>query len=205
MNPGAKIASVTNTFDIKYRPSASPLCVGSNLGKWYDKASKTCFSGLAQNITFNAKNVKVASGAIFGFTYNTTHYGYAPIGQSAACFTASPGCGYDSLNVALTEDPTNVSVGSSVAPGKLWLASNAGGQYADKGAAGVGTFRIDSPNVAPWWGTVGPNYDSAPWYVPAIKVFANQDGTGESQSEAKSSTGKAVDNKSDGKHGIKKD
>ncbi len=204
VNPSARIASITNTFNIKYRPSASPLCVGSDLGKWYDKESKRCFNGLAQNITFNVRNVKVGSSAIFGVTYNTTHYGYAPIGQSAACFSTSAGCGYDSLNVALTEDPTNVSIGTSVVPGKLWLASNAGGQYADGGAAGVGAFRIDSPNVAPWWGVNDP-YTSAPWYVPSIKVFANQNGKGDGQSDEKSSTNKAVDNKTDGKHGIKKD
>ena len=205
VNPGAKIATVTKTFDIKYRPSASPECVGTNAGKWYDEDSKTCFNGLAQNITFNTKDVKVGSSAIFGVAYNTTHYGYAPIGQSAACFSTPQGCGYDSLNVALTEDPTDVSVGTSVMPGKLWLASTAGSTYADNGAAGLGAFRIDSPNVAPWWGTVGPNFNSAPWYVPAFKVFANQDGKGDSQSAEKSSTSKAADNTSDGKHGIKKD
>ena len=205
VNPGSKIASVTNTFKIQYRPSASPLCVGSDAGKWYEKSSKTCFNGLVQNITFNLKNVKVGSSAIFGIAYNTTHYGYAPIGQGAACFTTSAGCGYDSLNVALTQDPTNVSVGTSLVPGKLWLASTYSGTYADNGAAGLGTFRIDSPNVAPWWGTVGPNYDSAPWYVPAIKIFANQNGKSDNQSEDKPSGNKPVDNKSDGKHGIKKD
>lgn len=204
VNPGAKIASVTNTFDIKYRPSASPECVGTDAGKWYDEDSKTCFNGLAQNITFNVKDVHVAGSAIFGITYNTTHYGYAPIGQGAPCFSTSAGCGYDSLNVAVTQDPTNVTVGTSVVPGKLWLASNAGGQYADNGAAGVGTFRIDSPNAAPWWGVNDP-YTSAPWYVPAIKVFANRDGKGDNQSDEKTSTSKAIDNTSDGKHGIKKD
>ncbi len=204
VNPGAKIASITNTFNIKYRPSASALCVGSDIGKWYDKESKTCFNGLAQNITFSVKNVKVTSSAIFGVAYNTTHYGYAPIGQSAACFSTSAGCGYDSLNVAVTEDPTNVTVGTSVVPGKLWLASNAGGQYADGGVAGVGTFRIDSPNVAPWWGVSDP-YSSAPWYVPAIKVFANQNDKGALTSDDKSSTKKVAHNNSDGMHGIKKD
>ena len=211
VNPGAKITSVTNTFNIKYRPSASPLCVGSDLGKWYEKSSKTCFNGLAQNITFNLKNVKVANSAIFGVSYNTSHFGYAPVGQSPACFSSSAGCGYDSLNVALTEDPTNVSVGTSVVPGKLWLASASGGQYADGGAAGVGTFRIDSPIAAPWWGS-GASSTSAPWYVPAIKVFANQDGKGDNQngkgdnqSNEKPSNSNAPDNKSDGKHGIKKD
>lgn len=162
--PGSKIATVTKTFTIKFRPSASPLCIGSNLGKWYDNSSKTCFNGYLQNITFDLKNVKAGSGAIFGITYNTSHYGYAPIGQSPACFSTTAGCGYDSLNVALSSDPTDVTRGSSVIAGKLWLASGAAYNYADGGVAGVGTFRMDSPNAAAWWGD----------YVPAIKVFANQ-------------------------------
>ena len=204
INPGAKIATVTNTFKIKYRPSASPLCMGSDAGKWYEKSTKTCFNGLAQNITFNLKNVNVGSSAIFGISYNTTHYGYVPIGEGAACFSTSAGCGYDSLNVALTEDPTNVTVGTSVLPGKLWLASASAGQYADSGAAGLGTFRIDSPNAAPWWGVNSP-YTSAPWYVPAIKVLANQNGKSDTQTEDKSTSANSHDGKADGKHGIKND
>jgi hypothetical protein len=204
VNPGAKIASITNTFNIKYRPSADPLCVGDNLGKWYDQVSKTCFSGLAQNITFNTRNVKVGDKAIFGIAYNTTSYGYAPIGTSAACFSLPQGCPYDSLNIALTQDPTDVSVGSSVDPGKLWLASTYGGTYADSGAAGLGSFRIDSPNVAPWWGS-GTSSSTAPWYVPSIKVFANGEGKGDNQSDEKLSNSKDPNSRSDGKHGIKKD
>ena len=215
VNPGAKITTVTKTFDIKYRPSASPLCVGSDLGKWYDKESKTCFNGLAQNITFNLKNVKVTSSAIFGVTYNTTHYGYAPIGPNAACFTTSAGCGYDSLNVALTEDPTNVSVGTSVVPGKLWLNSLNPYAYADGyGPDGitqlvnptntVGTFRMDSPNVTPWWGVNYP-YTSAPWYVPAIKVFANGEGKADSQSLDTHGLTQTDIHKVDTKHSIKQD
>lgn len=202
--PGAMIATVTKNFDINYRPSASPLCTGTNVGKWYDEESKTCFNGLAQNITFNLKEVKVGSSAIFGIAYNTTHYGYVPIGESAACFSTSQGCGYDSLNVALTQDPINVTVGTSVVPGKLWLASAAGSTYADNGAAGLGTFRIDSPNAAPWWGVNAP-YTSTPWYVPAIKVFANQDGKSDHRSDEKSATAPSVDANADGKKGIKKD
>ena len=206
-NPGSKIATVTKTFTIKYRPSASPLCTGGNLGKWYDNSSKTCFNGYLQNITFDLKNVKVGSSAIFGVTYNTSHYGYAPIGQSPACYATSSGCGYDSLNVALSADPTDVTRGSSVVAGKLWLASAAAYNYADGGAAGVGTFRMDSPNAAAWWGIDYP-YTAAPWYVPSIKVFGNQgnkDDKSEKKSEDKSVENKSSDSKSDGKPGVKKD
>ena len=204
-NPGAKIASVTNTFKIDYRPSASPMCTGPDAGKWYDKSSKTCFNGLAQNITFDVKNVKVGSSAIFGIAYNTTDYGYAPIGHRAACFSTPQGCGYDSLNVALTQDPTDVTVGTSVVPGKLWLASTSAGTYADNGAAGLGAFRIDSPNVAAWWAVNAP-YTAAPWYVPAIKVSAsNAGGNSEDHSDAKSALSHSSDNSNSGKQGIKKD
>jgi hypothetical protein len=202
-HPGPQLASITNTFNLKFRPSASPLCVGDNIGKWYEKSSKTCFNGLAQNITFNLKNVKVGGNAIFGIAYNTTHYGYAPIGEYPTCFHTTQGCPYDSLNVALTQDPTNVTVGSSVDVGKAWFASTYAGWYTDGGAAGVGSFRLDSPNVAAAWGVSDPA--SAPWYVPAIKVFANGEGKGDNQSDEKSPSSKAPDNNSDGKQGIKKD
>lgn len=204
INPGAKIISITKTFDINYRPSASPMCTGSDAGKWYDKSSKTCFNGLAQNITFNVKNVRVGTSAIFGIAYNTTHYGYAPIGQSAPCFSTPQGCGYDSLNVALTQDPTDVTVGSSVVPGKDWLNTAYPAFYADNGAAGLNTFRIDSPNVAAWWGVNAP-YNTAPWYVPAIKVFASNAGKGDNESDSKSPSAHSSDNSNSGKQGIKKD
>lgn len=202
VHPGAKFASITKTFDIKYRPSASTRCTG---GKWYDEDSQTCFNGLSQNITFDVENVKVKGSAIFGITYNTTSYGYSPIGSTAPCFSTLQGCPYDSLNVAVSLDPTNVSVGSSVDPGKLWLASASGGQYADGGSAGVGAFRLDSPNVAPWWGTVGPNYDAAPWYVPSIEVISNSDVNGDFHSKAKSTVSHSDNVKIEGKRGIKQD
>ncbi len=200
-NPGAKLAAATQTFNIDYRPSASPLCTE---GRWYEKSSKSCFNGLAQNITFKLKNVKVPSSAIFGITYNTTHHGYAPIGQSAPCFSTPQGCGYDSLNVGLSEDPTNVTKGSSVVPGKPWLAAPSGDWYADGGAAGVGTFRMDSPNAPAWWGVNSPS-DSAPWFVPAIKVFANDENKNEKQLEDKQTSSASLDAKSNEKKGIKKD
>ncbi len=203
VNPGTKITSITKTFNIKYRPSASAECKGTDAGKWYDEDSKRCFNGLAQNITFDLKNVKVGSSAIFGISYNTTHYGYAPIGQSAACFTTPQGCGYDSLNVALTEDPTNITAGSSVDIGKAWFASPSSSNYTDGGAAGVGTFRLDSPSTAPAWGVDASN--AAPWYVPAIKVVASNAGKGDNESDSKSPSAHSSDNSNSGKQGIKKD
>jgi hypothetical protein len=215
LTPGAKITSTTKTFGIPYRPSASASCTGAQAGEWYQSSSKTCFHGYAVNISFNVNNVTVPNSAIFGIAYNTTHYGYAPIGQGSVCFTSSAGCGYDSLNVGLSEDPTNLTVGSNVTPGKLWLTSATASQYADSGAGGVGTFRLDSPSAPAWWGVNAP-YTSAPWYTPAIQVFANHgenDGKGDnSQSESgnnntgnnQPSQASSADH-SDSGHGVKKD
>ena len=53
------------------------------------------------------------------------------------------GCGYDSLNVGLSQDPTNVSVGSDPNPGTLYWNTQTAGNYCDDGVGGTGTFRID--------------------------------------------------------------
>jgi hypothetical protein len=42
-----------------------------------------------------------STDVVFRIAYNTTHFGYAPIGESASCYGTSGGCGFDSLNVAL--------------------------------------------------------------------------------------------------------
>ena len=99
------------------------------------------------------------------------HYGYHPIGETAPCFTSAGGCGYDSLNIGLAQDPTNVRVGHDTDPGKIWQNSAIGSEYCDAGVAGTSTFRMDSPNVPSCWGVNAP-YTSAPYYIPAVKFTA---------------------------------
>lgn len=154
-SPGTKIATVTKTFNIPYRPSASTTCISSNAGKWYDKESKTCFNGLATSISFNVGKLTLPNTAIISVAYNTTHYGYAPIGQSAPCYTSSGGCGYDSLNVGLNSPPT---VGTDPLPNDAYLYSTGPG-YCDGGAGGANVFRLDA---GCWTG-----------YQPAIKVVTD--------------------------------
>ncbi|HSS21332.1 MAG TPA: hypothetical protein VLL54_14755 [Pyrinomonadaceae bacterium] len=113
---GTLVGSVTQTFNIPYRPSADNVnCTGDDAGKWYDAASNTCFNGKAGNITFNTSGITVPNQAIFGIAFNTTFYGYTPVGPSA-CSTSAAGCPYDSLNVGLADPAVYNNVGSNPAP-----------------------------------------------------------------------------------------
>lgn len=112
-----KLASATQTFAIPYRPSASPKCGD---GRWWDNALKACFNGFATNITFTFSGPALPDGVVFGIAYNTTHYGYSPVGEGAACYTSAGGCGYDSLNIALSDEPTDINAGSDTIPGSFW-------------------------------------------------------------------------------------
>jgi hypothetical protein len=158
--PGALIASLTQTFSIPFRPSASALCTGADAGKWYDINSGTCFNGLANNIAFDfsSSNVVLPNSVVYGIVYNTTHYGPAPIGESAACFSSGPGCPYDALNIGLAPVVTE---GTKPFFNTLYQNSIVGGEYCDGGLAGTGTFRLDSPTSACWAG-----------FIPAAQFFA---------------------------------
>jgi hypothetical protein len=164
--PGSLLASVTKTFAIPFRPSADARCAGAQLGEWYDSKSKTCFNGLATNITFNLAPLSLVlpNQVIIGVAYNTTHYGAAPIGQSAACFTSSGGCGYDSLNVALIDPATSLSIGSNPAPNDAYWNTLVAGWYCDGGAGGFGTFRLDA-GPGCWLG-----------FKPSVKIKAHKKG-----------------------------
>jgi hypothetical protein len=159
--PGALIATKTQTFAIPYRPSADNVnCTGDNAGKWYEPTTGTCFNGLASNITFDlsSMNILLPNSVVYGITYDTTHYGATPIGESAPCFTSSGGCFYDSLNIALAPA---VVTGSKSFPDTLYWNNLYPGNYCDGGLDGTGTFRLDSPTSACWVG-----------YVPAVQVTA---------------------------------
>ena len=150
---GSQIATVTETFDIPYRPSADNVnCSG---GTWYSSSDGACYNGFATNITFDfsSQAVTLPDSVIYGISYNTSNYGYSPLGVSGP---------YDSLNVGLAPA---VSVGSQVNPGKVFLNSTWSGAYCDKGTAGTGRFRLDSP---------GDEASDACWTgsVPAVQFVA---------------------------------
>jgi hypothetical protein len=149
--PGTPIATKTQTFAIPYRPSSDNFnCTG---GRWYQVTTGTCFNGLASNITFDLSslNILLPNSVVYGITYNTSHYGPNPIGESAACYTSSGGCFYDSLNIALAPA---VVTGSKSFPDTLYWNNFYAGNYCDNGLDGTNTFRLDSSTDACWTGLV---------------------------------------------------
>lgn len=179
--PGALILSVTKTFSIPYRPSANNTkCVGAESGEWFDGKLGTCFNGMATNITFNLSSLRLTlpKTLVFGIAYNTSDYGASPYGDATACHSTSEGCGYDSLNVGLAQDPDNLNVGTDPHFGTAWLNTDSAPYYCDNGAAGTGAFRFDSPNSNPsscasgqgGWSVYGGG--TAPYYIPAVAFNA---------------------------------
>jgi hypothetical protein len=154
---GSLIATVTQTFNVPYRPSANALCTGVDAGKWF-KNGQGCFNGIAHNITFKFPFRAILPDTIvYGLAYNTTHYGYSPIGESATCYTSSGGCPYDSLNIALA--PT-VTIGSKPYADTVFQNAAYAADYCDATPL-VGTFNLDSPTSGCWTG-----------YIPAAKFLA---------------------------------
>ncbi len=103
---GEKLASVTKTFAMPYRPSDDVEHCGG--GRWYQPSTKECFHGKAFTVKFPAlKVLRLPKRVIFGISYNTSNYGPSPIGK-AECSLKSAGCYYDSLNVGLAEPAENL-------------------------------------------------------------------------------------------------
>jgi hypothetical protein len=105
---GEKLGSITKTFSMPYRPSDDVTNCPSG-EQWYEPTKKECFHGFAFKLKFpTLKVLRLPKHVIFGISYNTSHYGPAPVGQAAPCYTKSAGCYYDSLNVGLEETGENL-------------------------------------------------------------------------------------------------
>jgi hypothetical protein len=151
VQPGSLFASVTKTFKIPYRPSASPKCTGSEAGEWFLK-HHGCFNGKAANIVFNlaSLHLKLPKTIVYGVAYNTSDYGSEPIGDSAPCHSTPQGCPYDSLNVGVAP---SVKVGSKPYPGTVFWSTTYAPFLCDATPL-VGVFNLDSPTTACWAGDV---------------------------------------------------
>jgi hypothetical protein len=136
---GSVVATKTQVFDIPFRPSADNVnCTGGNAGKWYNGSS--CFNGLAFNITFNFAGEALPNSAVLGISYNTTTWGYSPLGGGP-----NPS---DSLNVAVypgSGPAVPALVGSWVPDNdSVFWNTHTAANYSDGGAGGTGTFRRDT-------------------------------------------------------------
>ena len=91
--PGALILSVTKTFTIPFRPSASSRCVGGQAGEWFKK-DQGCFNGLAHTIGFTLTGFRktLPKDVVWGVSYNSNTSGPEPLGVPSPT---------DSLNVGL--------------------------------------------------------------------------------------------------------
>jgi hypothetical protein len=164
---GSLIATRTQTFSVPYRPSGDSVhCTG---GRWYDAGSATCFNGKATNITFDfsSMNITLPNTVVYGIAYNTSHYGPAPIGETAACFTTSGGCPYDSMNIAL--GPL-VNVGSKPFFRTLYQNAVFAGDYCDGQPGGI--MRLDSPGNACWYDNDPSSSTFGQSYIPTVKFNA---------------------------------
>lgn len=161
--PGSQLASVTQTFNIPFRPSASVVCGGG--GQWsQDGTAGTCFNGFANNITFNlaGRGISLPDRVIVALAYQTSNYGKPALGTQP-CASTPQGCGYDSLNVGLVGPPT---VGSLPRVDDAYLDSITAGQYCDLGTGGTDSFRLDA----------GCWFESAPGAgdeQPAVEINAS--------------------------------
>jgi hypothetical protein len=168
---GSLLATDTQTFTIPYRPSADPTDCPSTPTEWYDAGLAKCFNGYFTDIRFDFGHVTLPDNVIYGITYNTNTSGFQPIGTSGP---------YDSLNVALSQEPSSPSAGTDTYQGTVYTAIHDGGyqtNYCDAGAAGISVFRIDEPANYPTgngttsgcWSVSG---NTAPWYIPAVQFSA---------------------------------
>ena len=113
-------------------------------------------------IHFNLSGLHLAlpEKVIVTVAFNSTHYGLAPVGESATCFGTAAGCPYDSLNIAT--DGNGGSVGTTVDANSIFV------NYASAGTACINTIVLNSLVLDPGcWGG----------YHPQIEIRANQNST----------------------------
>jgi hypothetical protein len=181
----APIATDTQTFQVPYRPSEDDThCVGPNLdnpsagagdpnGEWYN--GTTCSNGLNTNITFNAANFtgsvsSLPGELVYGISYPTT---------------TTP---EKALNVAVSDDTNDVTVGSDAITGDFLNSSEAISYCNSAPAQGTGVFQYDPytepcsggnavDNPAPDGTAETLNYPTGFW-VPAVQFNAVDSGGG---------------------------
>jgi hypothetical protein len=133
--PGTLLGTVTQDFEIPWRPVADPTHCPAIPTQWYSTADAKCYNGFAFNITFDLSGitVPVPNDIVYGIAYNTNTWGTPPIGQ--------PGP-YESLNVGLNSSAT--ATAGDIDTGSVFWNTMTASNYSDGGAGGTGTFRRDT-------------------------------------------------------------
>lgn len=143
------VDTTTQTFSIPFRPSSNSECPATENGQgWGDD----CFLGRSHIITFDLTGVVAPDEFVYGVAYNTSSYGYDPVGDEAACAAVQyAGCPYDLLNLGV-EGTSPPAVGSDLLPNGIWQYAVFGGSYCDGGEGGTAVFRADNG----CWGGLNP-------------------------------------------------
>ena len=136
---GSSIDTTTIKAFIPWRPAPGG---GPCTGTTYEGSDGKCYNGSLSTVTFDLTGVTVPGQVIYGLAFDTTHYGASPTGV--------PGPN-ESLNFGLSTVPP--TVGSNPLPGTAYWNTTNAGDYADGGAAGVGSFRQDQ-NWASYSGAI---------------------------------------------------
>jgi hypothetical protein len=155
---GNLLATQTKTFNIPYRPSSDHVRC-PNGETFYSQVDAACIHGLANVIVFDFSGPRASLPAqtIVSLTYNTTHYGPHPVGETAACYHSSGGCIYDSLNVSA--DGTGGPIGSPIDPNSVFDSFTQALDYCLP--LGLG-FRIDTgcvPGPVTGWNLNHPQFE----------------------------------------------
>jgi len=141
--------STTKTFNIPFRPSSNPECPETVNGQGW---GADCFLGLAHTITFDLTGIVVPDEIVYGIAYNTSDYGYDPIGDGAACAAVQyAGCPYDLLNLGV-EGSAPADVGTDESPNGAYQYAVFPSSYCDGGTGGTAVFRFDDG----CWGGFNP-------------------------------------------------
>ena len=135
------VATRTQTFNIPFRPSTDPECPETVNGQGW---GNDCLLGLAHVITFDLTGVTAPDEIVYGVAWNTSSYGYDPIGDEAECAAAQyAGCPYDLLNLG-TEGTAPPAIGTDDSPNGAWQYAVFPSSYCDGGEGGVAVFRFDN-------------------------------------------------------------
>jgi len=163
---GTVVLQTTQTFAIPYRPSydAAGPCAAKNSTGWYSTLEAKCYNGFVHPVTFTLPaGITLPAELIWSIAYNTSHRGYAPLGNDPTNALNNP---WDSLNVGAFNFSGEPSVGTDVEPDAGFIAVGTGGTFG-RNAGGWSTM----PPLA-CFGACPINLAAAPTPTPPPPTLA---------------------------------